>query len=129
MAEAIELQEIQKPCVEMLEAWYGGDGDKMAAVLHDDLAKRGVLTDSSTGEAVIRFAGKRDMVEGARRGLGRIPTEEWAIHAEILDRHENMATVRVSSAYLIDVCQVAKVAGRWVVVNVLWTTWRAPPWF
>jgi hypothetical protein len=120
---------IKRVGVEMLEAWYGGDGEKMARVLHDDLAKRGVLTDPKSGTTAIHFANKKQMVEGARSGIGRIPKEEWAIRATILDQDEKMATVKVVSAYLIDVCQVASVGERWQIVNVLWTSRGTPPWF
>jgi hypothetical protein len=121
--------EIKRAGTEMLEAWYGGDGEKMARVLHDDLAKRGVLTDPKSGATAIRYANKAQMVDGARSGVGKIPRDEWAIEATILDQGEKMATVKVVSAYLIDVCQVAKVEDQWLIVNVLWTTRGTPPWF
>ena len=70
-----DTSEIERVCGGMVEAWYGGDAEKMESVLHPDLAKRGVLTDEK-GSPVIRFADKAQMVEGARRGVGRIPREQ-----------------------------------------------------
>ncbi len=36
------------------------------------------------------------------------------------DMMETMAIIKVTSAKLIDICQVAKLESGWQVVNVLW---------
>jgi hypothetical protein len=123
-----DAAEIRRVAAGMIEAWYGGDAEKMAGVLDDNLAKRGVITDPKTGVSSFLFADKKKMVEGARRGGGGVPQAEWDIQVQILDQAERMATVKVVSAYLIDVCQLAKLGDRWQIVNVLWTTRGAPPW-
>jgi hypothetical protein len=129
MVQGSDAVDVTKPCVDMVEAWYAGDPEKMAAALHDDLAKRGVIQDPATGATSLRYADKSAMVEGARKGGGRVPPERWDIRARVLDRDERLATVRVDSVYLTDVCQVALVGDRWVVVNVLWTNRGTPPWW
>ncbi|MDH4156202.1 MAG: nuclear transport factor 2 family protein [candidate division Zixibacteria bacterium] len=124
-----ELAAIEKVCASMLRAWYGGNPVEMESVLHDDLAKRGVVEHPRTKKSVISHSGKKEMVEATRSGIGKIPEGEWAIETTILDYSETMATVRVRSAYLIDICQVAKIGDEWKIVNVLWKPWRTPPWF
>lgn len=125
----VNEDEIKRPGIEMLEAWYSGDAEKMARVLHDDLAKRGAITDATTSRTVVRFALKADMVEGARRRLGVIDRSEWDISATILDVDQNIATVKVVSKYLVDICQLVKLDGEWKIVNVLWRPRGTPPWF
>ncbi len=124
-----EEEQIKAVCAGMLEAWYGGDGQKMASVLHRDLAKRGIIRDPDTGQTRFAHTGKEAMVEASSKGIGKIPRPDWAIQTTILHQYENLATVEVKSAYLIDICQVAKIDGEWKIVNVLWTPWRTPPWF
>lgn len=123
------IKEIEKVCAEMVRAWYDGDPDLMQDVLHDDLAKRGVLSDPESGHTVIGNATKTQMVEAAREGIGKIPKKSWAIDVTVLDASEKMATVRVKSAYLVDICQVVNTEKGWKIINVLWTAWRTPPWF
>ncbi len=112
----------------MLRAWYGGDPDLMQRVLHDDLAERGIFMDPATGRASVRQSGKDQIIDGARRGEGVIPEEQWDIEATILDATEKTATVKVRSAYLVDICQVVKIDEQWKIINVLWTARRTPPW-
>jgi len=126
---AADTAAIERVCRDMLEAWYGGDAEKMAGALHHDLAKRGVIVDPESGVTTLRFANKDQMVEGARSGRGRIPRDTWNIHVTILDASRNMATVKVLSEYLLDICQVARIDGRWQIVNVLWEPTKTPPWF
>ena len=126
---SLELKKVEEVCAGMLRAFYGGEPDLMEHVLHDSLARRGVLTDPNSGKVALRHAGKSQMVEAARSGLGKIPADEWNIETTVLDISETMATVRVESAYLLDICQLAKIGGRWKIVHVLWTAWRTPPWF
>lgn len=93
------------------------------------LAKRGVIFNSLSNEIIISHSGKKKMVEATDKGTGRIPEDEWAIETTILDYSENMATVKVNSAYLIDVCQAVKIGDECKIINVLWKPWRTPPWF
>ncbi len=110
----------QQVCAQMIEAWYGGDGEKMAGVLHENLAKRGVLENSETNQAFVMLHSKEDLVAGASQGVGILPPGEWDITIETLDVMETMAIVKVTSAKLIDICQLAKLESGWQVVNVLW---------
>jgi hypothetical protein len=60
-------------------------------------------------------------VNGARRGWGKeTPTERRQKDVTILDIFGNAASVKAVMADWIDYLQVAKVDGRWVIVNVLW---------
>lgn len=123
-----DLHEIARVSRGMLEAWYGGNEQQMDEVLHKDLAKRGVVRDSNSGQISVSFATKADMVQGARDAVGKIPRERWNIEVTVLDATDSMATARVKSEYLLDICQLAKINGRWQIINVLWETIKTPPW-
>jgi len=114
--------------MEMMQAWYCGDPELMQRVLHDDMAERGIYNDPVTGRSSVRQWGKAQVVEGTRRGDGILPQEQWNIEATILDATETIATVKVRSAYLVDICQLVKIDEQWKIINVLWTARRTPPW-
>ena len=48
------------------------------------------------------------------------PVHERRTDVTILDRFENPASVRVDAKKWIDYIHMAKLDGRWVIVNVLW---------
>jgi hypothetical protein len=50
-----------------------------------------------------------------------LPKDQWDISVETVERSGPIATVRVTSAHLIDVCQLGLVDGDWKVINVIWT--------
>lgn len=129
VSDAEERQKAKQVCVEMVEGWYGGDPDKLLTVLHDDLAKRGILVDPETGRTTMRYLDKKTFVERAASKEGVIPEADWQIEAELLDMSANTASVKVVSQYLIDICQVARIDGNWRIVNVMWYVRRTPPWF
>ena len=118
---SIDSRTPEQVCGQMIEAWYGGDAEKMDGALHEGLAKRGVLKNSETGKTVLTDHGKADLVEGARSGAGKLPADEWDITTETIHTMENIAIVKVTSAKLIDICQVARLDSGWTVVNVIWT--------
>jgi hypothetical protein len=46
--------------------------------------------------------------------------EKCGILVRIMDSMDNLASVEVISATLIDYLQLAKIDGNWKIVNVLW---------
>lgn len=116
--------------VTFIRGWYSGDPDALDGVIQNGLAKRGLVVHPKTNEKVITHMGKDDFIESARQGGSRLADGEWDIlSADLLDLTDGIATVKVTSTYLVDVCQVAFVDGRWQVVNVLWVTRGTPPWW
>ncbi len=49
-----------------------------------------------------------------------VPPERRRHDITILDLYGNMASVRVTSAKLVDYMQIARFEGGWRIVNVLW---------
>ena len=93
----------------------------MARAVHPELVKRIVVSDTATGRSVIQNMGATALVNGARRGWGKeTPAERRRKDVTILDIFGNAATVKAVMADWIDYLQIAKVDGRWVIVNVLW---------
>ena len=111
---------IRETALNYVEGWYTGAGDRMARALHPELAKRIVRADSA-GRGSVQQMGASALIAGARAGFGtRTPTDKQRKDVKILDVFGNTASVRADMADWIDYMHLAKVDGRWVIVNVLW---------
>jgi hypothetical protein len=93
----------------------------MGRAVHPELVKRIVVFDSVTGRDLIQNMGATALVNGTRRGFGKgTPPERQLKDVRILDVFQEAASVRITMSDWIDYLQLAKVDGRWVIVNVLW---------
>lgn len=118
---AADSSAIRATALDYVEGWYDGDGERMARAVHPELVKRIVVSDTATNRSVIQNMGATALVNGARRGWGKdTPTDRRQKDVSILDIYGNAASVKAVMADWIDYLQVAKVDGRWVIVNVLW---------
>jgi hypothetical protein len=101
-----------------LESWLDGDGERMRGTLHPDLAKRGLDYDSEREPSGIHHLTANEMEQNAAKG----PRSQFARTCEIsvLDIADNIATVKVLSEPFVDYLHLAKLDGRWSIVNVLY---------
>ena len=120
-ATAEDVTDEQRPCVEMLEGWYGVDASKLERLLHANFVKQGVFANPKTGETVTPTMNKEEFIAAVAAERLEMPADQWAIEAETVDLSEFLATVKVTSVHLVDVCQLGKVDGEWQIINVLWT--------
>ena len=106
------------------EGWYTPDAKRMEGCLHASLAKRAVKLDEAGKEYLLHLT-KEVMVETSRKGGGSdAPTEKknWSIM--ILDRYQEIATVKVVCPEYVEYLHLAKQTGQWQIVNVLYTGYR-----
>jgi hypothetical protein len=88
---------IRSAALDYVEGWYEGNADRMTRALHPEL------------------------VNGTRHGYGKeTPGERRQKDVTILDIYGNAASAKAVMADWVDYMQLAKVDGRWVIVNVLW---------
>jgi hypothetical protein len=118
---AADSSAIRATALDYAEGWYEGNGERMARAVHPELVKRIVVSDTATSRSVIQNMGATALVNGARRGWGKeTPADRRQKDVTILDIFGNAASVKAEMADWIDYLQIAKVDGRWVIVNVLW---------
>jgi hypothetical protein len=112
---------IRATALDYVEGWYEGNPSRMARAVHPELVKRIVVGDTATGKSILQNMGASALVNGTRRGYGKsTPSERQQKDVAILDIFGNAATAKAVMAEWIDYMQLAKVDGRWVIVNVLW---------
>ena len=101
-----------------LESWLDGDGERMRGALHPMLAKRGLDYGPDSAPTAIHHLDTDYMVASAGRG----PRSQYGrtIEITILDLADNLASVKVVSEPFIDYLHLARLDGRWSIVNVLY---------
>jgi hypothetical protein len=118
---AAERSPEQRPCAEMIESWYGVDPTPLDHLLHPNFIKQGVFVDPKTGETRTPTMDKAAFSAAVGADREPLPKDQWDISVETVEWSGPIATVRVTSAHLIDVCQLGLVDGDWKVINVIWT--------
>ena len=118
---AADSTAIRATALDYVEGWYEGSAERMSRALHPELVKRIVVSDTATRRSVLQNMGASALVNGARHGWGKeTPDDRRQKDVTILDIFGNAASVKAVMAGWIDYLQIAKVDGRWVIVNVLW---------
>lgn len=118
---ASDSSSIRATAMDYVEGWYEGDPERMRRALHPELVKRIVVSDTATKRSVLQSMGASALVNGTIHGWGRdTPRDRRQKDVTILDVFGGAASVKTVMADWIDYMQMAKVDGRWVIVNVLW---------
>jgi Putative lumazine-binding len=118
---AADSSAIRATALDYVEGWYEGNPERMGRALHPELVKRIVVSDTATKRSVLQNMGASALVNGTRHGWGKeTPKDRQQKDVTILDVYGNAASVKAVMADWIDYLQLAKVDGRWVIVNVLW---------
>ena len=101
-----------------IESWLDGEAGRMGSALHPMLAKRGLDYGPETAPIGIHHLDTEYMVESAGRG----PRPQYGREADvtILDLADNVASVKVVSEPFVDYLHLARIDGRWWIVNVLY---------
>jgi hypothetical protein len=121
-----DRQAITQTALDYVEGWYEGNPERMERALHPDLAKRVVFSDEK-GRSRLDQMSAMGLVQGVKRGGGKdTPKEKQQKDITILDVFQNTASVKTVMSGWIDYMHMAKVNGRWVIVNVLWEVKRRP---
>ena len=115
-----EREAIKRTALNYAEGWYEGSADKMEGALHPDLAKR-IARTNPQGQSRLDQMSAMSLVQGTRGGFGKqTPKEEQQKDVSVLDLFGGAATVKLEMRDWIDYMHIAKLNGKWVIVNVLW---------
>ena len=115
-----DREAIKRTALNYAEGWYEGNADKMESALSPDLAKRRPLTNDK-GQSRLDNMTAMALVQGTRGGYGKqTPKEEQQKDVTILDITGGAATVKCEMRDWVDYMHIAKLNGKWLIVNVLW---------
>lgn len=121
---------IRKTILDYLESCYSWEGYRMRRAVHRKLAKRTAWTNPKNGRTGIYEYPAAKLIRDVQAGWGqrktggkRRPVSERRIEIKLLDRFKDMAVVRTGAAWGVDYLSMAKVDGKWKIINVLWRHW------
>jgi Putative lumazine-binding len=115
---------IYQAVTDYYEGWYAPDAKRMERCLHADLAKRAVKLDEIGKEYLLHLT-KEVMADATQKGGGSdapANKKNWTI--SILDKYEEIATVKVVCPEYVEYIHLARQDGQWQIVNVLYTAQR-----
>lgn len=117
---AADSAAIRATALDYVEGWYNGDGPRMRRALHPELVKR-ISGQEPSGAWRLQGMTADELADAAGRGGGsRTPEAERQRDVVILDIFGNAASVRATMSGWVDYMHMARVDGRWQIVNVLW---------
>jgi len=115
-----DKEAIKRAALNYAEGWYEGNADKMESALSPDLAKRIAQTNAQGQSSLGQMTAMR-LVQATRSGSGKsTPVAEQQKDVTILDVLGGAATVKLEMRDWVDYMHIAKMNGKWVIVNVLW---------
>ncbi|HSB53723.1 MAG TPA: nuclear transport factor 2 family protein [Gemmatimonadales bacterium] len=118
---------IRAAALDYAEGWFEGNADRMARAVSPELVKRIVVRDTASGKDMIQGMGSTVLVNSTRRGFGKsTPADKQEKDVRIYDIFRGAAIAKVTMTDWIDYLQLARVDGRWVIVNVLWERKTGP---
>ncbi len=115
-ASAEDMQAIRQAAADYIDGWYEGNPTRMETALHDSLVKRTI------NGYLVENLSKEQMVSFTRSGGGSTYQGDKTNTITILDAYKDIATVKTESPEFIDYLHLGKVDGKWVIINVLWTS-------
>lgn len=124
-ADVAEDEAIKATALDYAEGWLTGDEERMARALHPEMIKRRVVTDVLSDAHLVQELDAETLLRATREGVG-VGGGPLTFRVAILDRHGDMAVVRVVSSLYVDYLHMVRWEDRWVILSVLWGTIAAP---
>ena len=117
-----DVQAITKVSRDYTDGWFTADAERMRSALHPELVKRTIWHDTQNDTwKVGRTLTAEAMVGFTDQGGGSAhPESEKVFEIEVLDAFRDIATVKVSSHPYMDYLHLAKINGRWWIINCLY---------
>jgi hypothetical protein len=124
-ATIAEDEAIRAVALDYAEGWLTGDEERMARAVHPEILKRRVVTDVLSDRQSVQALDAETLIRATREGVG-VGGGPLSFRVAILDRHGDMAVVRIVSSLYVDYLQMVRWEGRWVILSVLWGTIAEP---
>ena len=123
-----ETEAIKKAALDYIEGAFSGDAERMERALHPEVNKVVPVKVRQTGKTMLNKMGATMLIEIIRAKMELLPEEKRNIEVTVLDIMEDIAMVKVLSAIYYDYLQLAKIEGKWKIINILWVmNPKAPP--
>ncbi|MBN1524650.1 MAG: nuclear transport factor 2 family protein [Spirochaetales bacterium] len=106
-----EAEAITKACFDYVEGFFEGSVERVSNGCHQELQKRRIRDNA------LYTTTREKLLEGVAKNKKK--PDNLEITVDIYDVYGTIASAVIYSFY-VDYVQLAKIEGRWQVVNVLW---------
>jgi len=125
LASVAEDESIKSVALDYAEGWLTGDAERMTRALHPEMFKLRVVTDLFTDTQAVQVLNAETLIRATHDGVG-VGGGPLSFRVAILDRHGDLAVVRVVSSLYVEYLHMVRWEDRWVILSVLWGTIAAP---
>jgi len=111
---------IESVTQEYLQAWYEGNDQLMATVVHPQMAKK-IVFDTGNKNGALAYLSVEDLLaQTKKKRAQKVNPQDLIRSITILDIYNNVAIVKAETPNWIDYLHMAKISGKWKIVNILW---------
>ena len=114
-----DVECIVRAALDYMEGALTVDAERVARATHPELTKVTVSTLPS-GRQALSYTGQTMLVETVRGFGAGVADADKTVEVTVFDAGHDLAVARATSARWYDLLQLARIDGRWRVVNVLW---------
>jgi hypothetical protein len=110
-----DVEDIVATALDYCEGWFDGNAMRVGRAVHPQLAKRGLVEGEKVGTDTAE-----QLIDATADGVGRkrdVPDRRIAVSIQHV--HGSIASATVTSAVYVDYLHLARVGGRWKIVNAL----------
>ena len=121
-AEASDREAIRAAVLDYVEALYDVEPERIKRSVHPNLAKYGywMPRDGNTYKGSAMTFDQLVDLAGKWNKEGRVNGEEAPKDIEIYDVMDQTAVAKLTAHWGVDHMHLAKVDGRWMIMNILW---------
>ena len=122
-----EADAVREAVLDYVEGIYQVEPERIKRSVHPELAKVGYWRKKDATEYREGRMTYDELVElaGTWNAKGQVDAETAPKKIEIFDLMDQTATVKLSAHWGVDHMQLAKIEGKWMIMNVLWQSY--PP--
>ena len=122
-----EKEAVTQTALDYMDGTLSGSAERMERAVHPELTRVLLEKYPQTGRFYLRKAGATLLVSVARarsevaraRGVS-LGEQKWNIEVTVFDIGNDLASVKAVSTRFYYLLQLAKIDGRWKLINVLW---------
>ncbi|MEO0526501.1 MAG: nuclear transport factor 2 family protein [Bacteroidota bacterium] len=122
-AQSSDEELIKQAAIDYMESYYSSNQSQMERAVHHEVAKRHII--EREGFQLVKNMGYTELVS-----LTKLDGKKWAklkespltVDVQILDIDGNIASIKASTNQydFYDYMHLAKINGKWKIINVLW---------
>ena len=116
-----EKMAIRAAAMDYMDGAHDGDAARIERSVHKELTKVSLQKLPNSDNTFIRKAGFSRLKELVRADVVPLPKEKRNIRVEVFSVKKGLACAKAVSAQFYDYLQLAKIDGKWKLINVLFT--------